>query len=191
MATPAMKEENPHQQGNDPSDAGFAQLAHVDAEGRGGDGEVAQHGAAEQAQAPQQRQVDQTLLAATDDPADIGEQQAEKDGDGRAVQAPARELVGEPVGDPHDDTDDGERGDQTVGLGGLAQGFDQHGGHRTVWLRGAGAAAAGFLRPRRSSTGTRAKAIPTAVRPARMAMGPLCRAPTTFCCAAMATTMGM
>lgn len=167
------------------------QFLDIHPEGRGDDGEVAQHGAAQQADTGHQGHVHQSFLPAGGDAADVGQHQAEEDRDRRAVQAPAGEARRQPVGHRHGHADDGEAADQAVAIDDFVQGLE-HGAHPCTLVRGFnGGAPSAFFRPKRSSSGTRAKATATAAMPARIAAGPPLSAPRTFCWAAMATTMGM
>jgi hypothetical protein len=89
---------------DDPTEARLADFGEVDAEGGGDDGEIPEHRAAHQADPGEERHVGEALAAVRHHAADIGENEAEQDGECRAVNAvPAANRkdshISEPAGE--------------------------------------------------------------------------------------------
>ena len=82
--------------------ADFLDFMKVGTEGGGNDGEVSEHGAAHQAHACEERNVGDTLAAAGDCAADVGQYQAQEDGNGAAMYTALGEAA-QFVSYEHDD----------------------------------------------------------------------------------------
>ncbi|MET3255927.1 hypothetical protein ABIA29_006171 [Bradyrhizobium japonicum] len=93
---------------------GLARVNDIDLEGGRDDGEVAQHRAAHQADPGQRRQVGDALFTACGEASEEGQHETQHDRDRRAVDASEGEVFRDRSGDPHQDPDGRESGEQRV-----------------------------------------------------------------------------
>ncbi len=135
------------------------------------------HRATHDADPRKQRQVDNPLRAARHRPTDPRQNESDQNGDSRAMDAAHCEVLRDEIGREHDRAHNDERDQQALRRYRSLKNVDH-------WP-----ASSGFLRP--ASSGTHAKLKATATTPATSTTGPPFTAATTFCCAAIATTMGM
>src|SRR5699024_7198961 len=129
--------------------------------------------------------VCQTVFAASGDASDVGQDEAEDDGNGRGRELAPGEHLRDQHCHPGDHADQGEGDDEVV----VRQSRDQSFHHRSSANSSTGASTPGVFT--RLSTGTRAKRTTTAAAPAMTAVRRAATATTTFCVAAMATTSAM